>query len=398
MRLLVVVDYFDDPPVIGSTVIAYHWVRVLHRRGHAVDLVCARQDWDARWAPFYREHGLGRPALPGVPWRGRVAQLLASLSAWVPPSVAHVRARALASWLAPRGKADHDAAVVIGPALLPLAEALREACPTVFVPVDAISMVLESRRPRGVRRPSDLRWAVEARMWRRLERRRFPRLDAVVFVADADARAATRGWPEAARRRVHVIPNGVDADHFRPMSAPTRPAGLVFTGNLWSADSVLGARWFVDAVLPRIADAVPGVTLRMVGRDPAPALRALARRDPRVEIHANVPDLRPYLDEAAVYVCPLVSGGGVKNRLLEALAMGKATVATTACGAALGLESGRHLLLADAPADFAAAVVRLLREPEARAALGAAGRAIVLDRFGWDAGVERLERIIDGLG
>ncbi|HEX7117813.1 MAG TPA: glycosyltransferase [Longimicrobiales bacterium] len=398
MRLLVVVDRFDDPPVLGSTVIAHHWVRTLRRRGHAVDLLCARQRWDARWAPFYREHGVGRPALPGKPYRGRAAQALGAAARWVPPSVAHVRARALAAWLSRPGAARYDAAVLIGPALLPLAEALRGACRVVYVPIDAVSLVLESRRAGGRWRPSDLRRDVEARLWRRLERRRFPRLEAVVFVAPEDARAATRGWPAAARERVHVIPNGVDADHFRPAGTRVRPAGLVFTGNLWSADSVLGARWFIESVLPRIVGAVPEATLRLVGRDPAPPLRELARRDPRIEIHPNVPDLRPYLDEAAAYVCPLISGGGVKNRLLEAMAMGKAAVATTACGAALGLESGRHLLLADEPAAFADAVVRLLRDRPRRDALAAAARAVVLERFTWDAGVDRLEEVIHGLG
>ncbi len=397
MRWLLVVDHFDDPPVLGTTVIAYHWARALRRRGHAVDLLCARDPWSARWEAFYREHGLGRPTLPSRPVRGPVAQALAALVGRVPPSVAHVRARKLARWLVPDGRAPYDAAVLVGPALLPLAEALQGKCPVVYVPVDAISMVLESWRVGGIRRAEDLRWIVEARMWRRLERHRFPRLDAVVFVAPGDAQAATRGWPTGARERVHVIANGVDAEYFRPMAASVRPGGLVFTGNLWTADSVIGARWFAEEVFPRIAEAVPEATLRLVGRNPAPEVAVLARRDRRIEVHADVPDLRPYLAEAAVYVCPLLSGGGVKNRLLEALAMGKPAVATSWCGAALGLESGRRLLLADGPEAFADAVIGLLRDEGWRAALGTAARDVVRERFSWEAGVERLERIVDAL-
>lgn len=397
MRWLLVVDHFDDPPVLGTTVIAYHWARTLRGRGHEVDLLCARDPWDERWEPFYREHGLGRLELPGSPVRGKVAQALAALVGWVPPSVAHVRARTLAGWLAPDGRAPYDAAVLVGPALLPLAEALRGKCPVVYVPVDAISMVLESWRVRGIRRPSDLRWRVEARLWRRLERRRFPRLDAVVFVAPADAHAATRRWPRDALDRVHVIPNGVDAAYFRPTGEAARPGALVFTGNLWTADSVIGARWFAEEVFPRVVEAVPEATLRLVGRDPAPEVAAMAESDRRIEVHANVPDLRPFLAEAAVYVCPLRSGGGVKNRLLEALAMGKPAVATSRCGAALGLEDGRHLLFADEPEGFADAVIRLLRDTALRDALAAEGRRVVEERFSWEAGVARLEEIVDAL-
>ena len=61
MRWLLVVDHFDDPPVLGTTVIAYHWARTLRGRGHEVDLLCARDPWDERWEPFYRS-GLGRPS------------------------------------------------------------------------------------------------------------------------------------------------------------------------------------------------------------------------------------------------------------------------------------------------------------------------------------------------
>lgn len=397
MKWLLVVDHFDDPPVLGTTVIAYHWARALRRRGHEVDLLCARDRWVERWEPFYREHGLGRPELPGSPTRGKVAQALAALVARVPPSVAHVRARALARWLAPGGRAPYDAAVLVGPALLPLAEALQGTCPVVYVPVDAISMVLESWRVRGIRRPSDVRWMVEARLWRGLERRRFPRLGAVVFVAPADARAATRRWPQDALGRVHVIPNGVDADYFRPAGTPVRRGALVFTGNLWTADSAIGARWFAEEVFPRVVESVPEATLRLVGRDPAPEVAALAGRNGRIEVYANVPDLRPHLAEAAVYVCPLLSGGGVKNRLLEALAMGKAAVATSRCGAALGLEDGRHLLFADDPGRFADAVIELLRDATRREALGAAARGVVEERFAWEAGVARLEEIVDAL-
>lgn len=394
-KLLLVVDRFADPPVFGSTVIAYHWARLLRARGYSVDLLVTDEDPDPSWAGFLEAHGIGTPAVR-VPRRPQWQMAFAVLRG-ESPSVARVRAAPLAEAvgaLAP----GYDAVVAVGPSLLPLAERLRARHKVVFVPVDAVSLVvgtrLEHRWFRGVER---LRWELELRLWRHLEERRFHAFDAVVFVAPADAEIAGRGWPSDARRRTYVIPNGVDATYFSPGSAPIEPDTLIFTGNLWSHDSVDAALWYIDEVLPRVAAVRPSVQLRLVGRDPAPSLLEAARRNSRVIIHANVPDLRPYLDAAAVYVCPLRTGAGVKNRLLEALAMGKATVTTTACAEALDLKSGAELLTADSPEMFAEATLRLLADPELRGELGAAGRQRILGQFSWEAGVERLAGILGAL-
>lgn len=391
MKLLVVTEYFSDPPLYGTAVIAYHWARALRLRGHAVDLLPVREARNPAWDGFYRTHEIGYPPV-ALPWRPRWRRAL-GMAAGVPPSLSHVDGRALADRLAAAGCA-YDAALIVGPTLLDAADALRERCRVVYVPTDSVSLVLESRLARRGGGLERLRWAAEARMWRRLEADRFPRHDAVVFVAAADAESASRAWPAAPRGRLHVIPNGVDAEHFRPAGVPERPGGMLFTGNLWTHDSVRGAAWFIERVLPRIAEAVPEAVLQLVGRRPDASLRALASSDPRVEVMADVPDVRPYLGAAALYVCPLHSGGGIKNRLLEALAMGKAAVATSACAAALGAEPGRELRVADEPEAFAEAAAELLRDADARRRLGEAGRRLVLGRFTWDAGVRRIEAIL----
>lgn len=391
-RILVIVDYFSSPPVYGTAVIAYHWSRILRRRGWAVDLLPVRERWDARWDEFCRAHGIGRGPVT-VRWRGRARQALAVLRG-LPPALDHVDAAALTRDLTGER---YDAILVLGPHLLPLAERLERRHKVVFVPTDAVSMVLESRLDQRPLRPSHARWALEARLWRQVEARRLPRLGASVFVARADADEATREWPEPARDRVHVIPNGVDSDYFSPIDEPEAEAEVVFTGNLWSYDSVRGARWFIDRVLPGVAEAVPGVRFRMVGRDPAPELVEAAERDARVRIDANVPDIRPYLGRAAVYVCPLFSGGGVKNRLLEAMAMARPAVTTPDCAAALELRDGEAVRAAGDVPSFTRAVVDLLDDEAGRRRLGDEARDVVLDRFSWEAGVARLERIIDAL-
>ena len=97
-----------------------------------------------------------------------------------------------------------------------------------------------------------------------------------------------------------------------------------------------------------------------------------------------VPDLRPALAEAAVYVCPLRLGAGLKNKLLEAMAIGKAVVTTTEGASGNAGTAGQHFLVQDYPASFAAAVVTLLRDPQRRQQLGAAARQLVSETYSWE--------------
>jgi glycosyltransferase involved in cell wall biosynthesis len=148
--------------------------------------------------------------------------------------------------------------------------------------------------------------------------------------------------------------------------------------------------WFAEAILPLIQREVPQARLYIVGLKPHPRLRTLAGR-PGIIITGGVPDVRAYLAPAAVAVVPLRMGGGTRLKVLEAMAMSKAVVSTTVGAEGLSARSGQELLIADAPADFARAVVALLRDPARRAALGQAARTFVSQRFDWPTIVPRLE-------
>ena len=144
-------------------------------------------------------------------------------------------------------------------------------------------------------------------------------------------------------------------------------------------DAVL---YFIDAVLPRIRLNIPEVSLTVVGRNPRPRV-LMAAEKAGVQITGTVDDIRPYVAEAAVYVVPLRVGGGTRLKIFEALAMGKAVVATTVGAEGLPLIPGKHFLRADDPADFAHAVVSLLMDPDRRRALGIAGRRLVEEQYSW---------------
>jgi len=124
------------------------------------------------------------------------------------------------------------------------------------------------------------------------------------------------------------------------------------------------------------------VTLTVVGRDPTAALKRLAQADSRIQLTDTVPDIRPYVAAGEVYVVPLRVGSGTRLKIFEAMAMGKAVVSTSVGAEGLPVKHGEHLLLADKPSDFAAAVVSLLRDEALRSKLGMAARRLVEECYG----------------
>ena len=247
--------------------------------------------------------------------------------------------------------------------------------------------------------------------WRRLHRYEAEacRLaDHVLAVSDADAVALQALVPGLG---VTVVPNGVDTRAYRvqspksnfqtPNSKPSSGSDLVFTGTMDFRPNVDAVLWFAQKVLPRVRAQAPGVHLFVVGQRPHRRLDGL-RSDPAVTLTGWVEDVRPYIAQAAVYVAPLRIGGGTRLKLLEAMAMGKAVVATCLGAEGYPVTDARELLLADTPADFTSAVVTLLRSPDRRAELGQTARAFVERLYDWRVIVPRVEtvyrRLVAGRG
>jgi sugar transferase (PEP-CTERM/EpsH1 system associated) len=243
------------------------------------------------------------------------------------------------------------------------------------------------------------RWVAAAysfAQWQKLsayERRVCLDADRVVAVSEAD-RDALRTL--ALGLDVMVVPNGVDLEFYRPGIVPPAPepgrAALVFTGKMDYRPNVDAVAWFAGAVLPLIRRREPAAHFWAVGQQPHARLSALAGRDD-VTITGRVPDVRPYIAAAGVYVVPLRIGGGTRLKVLEAMAMGQALVSTRLGCDGFDFTDGREVRFADTAEEFADAVVALLRDREAAAALGRAARAYVEANYGWEAIIPRLERV-----
>src|SRR5207248_5616112 len=131
----------------------------------------------------------------------------------------------------------------------------------------------------------------------------------------------------------------------------------------------------------------------LVGRNPPAWLRQRVAALPGVELHADVPDVRPFLARSAAMVVPLRIGGGSRLKILEALATGLPVVSTRVGAEGLCLEPGRHLTVVDAVDDMAAALLRCLRGPGEARAQAERGRQVVLQRYDWDRLADRLEAV-----
>jgi polysaccharide biosynthesis protein PslH len=229
--------------------------------------------------------------------------------------------------------------------------------------------------------------AVEWRKMRRYEARACRGAGLTVAVSDADRALLVAEVPGA---DIRVIGTGVDTAYFHPNGAAEAPQTLVFTGSMdWypNEDAIL---YFVGTILPEVRREVPGISLTIVGRNPSARLRA-AGATAGVRVTGTVDDVRPYVAEAAVYIVPLRVGGGTRLKIFEALAMGKAVVATGVGAEGLPISSGQHFIRADDPGQFAREVVALLKDPGRRRALGMAGRRLVEERYSWAQVARELE-------
>ena len=228
--------------------------------------------------------------------------------------------------------------------------------------------------------------------WRKLRARESDLCRSADLTIAVSGEDRTRLQSMAPGARVGDIPTGVDTSYFTPAGRAQIPGRLVFSGSMdWhpNEDAVI---YFGEEILPAIRERVPDASFAIVGRNPTGTLRDAAARLGMV-VTGTVDDVRPYLDEAAVYVVPLRAGSGTRMKIFEALGMAKAVVSTTVGAEGLALTDGKEFIAADDPRDFASAVVHLLHDQAHREALGQAGRALVVERYSWDQVAHAFEKL-----
>ncbi len=233
-----------------------------------------------------------------------------------------------------------------------------------------------------------LQWA----KLRRYERALCSQVDQVLACSPADGQALTSLCPGL---KPVIVPNGVDTHHYRPdavAAASLKTPALVFTGKMDFRPNVDAILWFASEVFPRIRHIQPNAHLYVVGKDPHSRL-SLLTQTPGITVTGFVDDVRPYIAAAAIYVVPLLTGGGTRLKVLEAMAMGKAIVSSRLGAEGIPVQDGRDLLMADTAAAFAHSVLTLLKSEAQVRQLGQSARRFVERHFDWRQVTAPLEQV-----
>lgn len=236
-----------------------------------------------------------------------------------------------------------------------------------------------------VRAYLNLLWA------RRYERTYFSKIKNMIFVSELDRAYVQKRCRQS---NIWVVPNGVDIDYFKPKDKRSGMGNrLLFTGVMDYHPNHEAMVYFIREILPVVRSKVRDVSLTIAGKNPMPELQELASRTPDVKLTGFVKDMRPYFDDADVYISPLISGAGIKNKILEAWAMAKPAVASTVSCSGLEVRDGENIILADGTKRFSEEIVRLLKNGQLQSKLAREGRKTAEESYSWKRRAYELESV-----
>ncbi|MGD0585829.1 MAG: glycosyltransferase family 4 protein [Oryzomonas sp.] len=398
MKILVVTPYPACPGADGGGTVMFDLIRHLAARHELVYLSFARQQDMPRLAqvaphcaevitvPFPGGTGVSVLA-KGLNLAQRAIHNVLSCATLTPVVVRKCRSRAMDAAIR-RAIERHKPDVVH--LCFPQMAHYIEACvgaPAVMDTLD-VALVGVFRRAMSARHVwAKLYYLMQWLFWVRYESRYFPRFGKVLTVTRQDAAAVTMVMPE-----LDVYADAIAVD-IEPWHASERDAGvrigfLASFGHQPNADAAL---YFTESVLPLIRRRMPVAEFMVAGRNPP--LPLLDAKDKGVTCLGFVEDVPAFYGSVDVVVAPIRYGGGIKIKVLEAMACGKPVVTTSVGAEGIAEDNEGAFLVADDPAAFAEAVVALLSDKERRAALGEQARQVIERRFSWQRLCDDLDEI-----
>ena len=380
-----------------------NWLRTLNlmlplARRHELTYVCRsggddKAEETAR--QFYADHGIqihvcGKPPAEkrGTAFYARVA---ANLASPLPYSIASHRSREVRDEI--RHLAESKAADLFQFEALGYADTLNGTSARTIVMAHNVESLIWERlcqtEPQPVRR-----WFIgkQLRKYERYERDVMHGASRVIAVSREDAVLLNDRFGV---NDVRVVDNGVDVKYFASTAAQRAPdpKQILFLGSLDWRPNLDAIDVLLTQVMPEVLAVEPEARLSIVGRNPSAALLRRIRREPNVEVHANVDDVRPYLARSAVMAVPLRIGGGSRLKILEAIAAGVPVVSTAVGSEGLLFEADRDLRVAEGGQAMATAIVDTMRNPERAAAMVERGRTLIDAHYDWSRLADRLEQI-----
>jgi polysaccharide biosynthesis protein PslH len=411
MRLLMVTPQLPYPPQSGGALRAYGILRTLHEAGHQVSLLSFDDGKLAGEASLLAALCDAIITLPPPATRSKIARLrhlIASSEADLIQRMESAAMRAKLDELARTGGYDVIQFEGIEMALyLPHARAAGTRAKLIYDAFNAEYALQQMIAQVDAITPRRWLAAVYSRLQAAriytLERTICQQADEVIAVSPEDAALLQplRGKP------LLMVPSGIftaeyahpdDPDAvevaFDPQMYKVGQIPLLFTGKMDYRPNVDAALWFAESIFPRIHAAQKDARFVIVGQQPIDEVQALTTHDD-ILVTGKVPDVKPYLHQAAVYVAPLRMGSGTRLKLLEAMAAGCCIVATNVAAAGLDDDSKRAMLITDDETGFANAVLKLLQNPDLRGQLGAQAQRMVKVNYDWAALAARLMEVYE---
>lgn len=282
----------------------------------------------------------------------------------------------------------YDIVIYVGYGMMQYRKMTRDL-PGVAMPIDCLSLALQREPCQGFF--NRLRLAIQSYKVRRVENN-YDQFNTSFFVAKADADYAKRFSPAA---NIVWHPNGVDYKFFSPSEEPPFPKTIGFHGSMSFGPNVEAALWFIEQIWPFIKLHNPNARLFLIGINPDIKLIEKSNQDTNIILTGYVDDIRPYLQRVSVYIAPMRSGGGIKNKILEAMSMHKPIVAT-----ALAMEGidkanvNEHFVEANTADEFIYAINKLWKNNSDSTRIGNAASKLVKEHYSWESLQEFCEKML----
>jgi polysaccharide biosynthesis protein PslH len=364
------------------------WLQIFYRSREEAVEDCAREL--GRFCRSVRFIGIDSLRRPGGKWRTALAGLVLPDSytlRWL-QSAASRRAFAQAAQAGPYALAHFDTV-----SLAPFRQLFAQV-PATLGHQNIESHMLLRRAENESSSLKRLYFLQEGRRLQRYEARIAAHFSAHITCSELDSERLRTIAPAA---NAIAVANGVDVGYFQPVPRETGRPSIIFVGSLNWYPNVSAVRFLLSQIWPTLKTAIPDLHLDIVGSAPPQSVRDLAAAARDVTVHGFVDDVRPLINAATLYVCPIRDGGGTKLKLLDAFAMQKCVVAHPIACEGLDVTPGQHVEFAQSADSFVASIRRLLQQPAKREAMGAAARQLVVERYSFVEIGRRLADLFESL-
>ena len=398
VKILLISPYLPHPQSgHGGGVYLYDMLR--HMAGeHTVHLICFADARETALAPGLRSLPITVQLIPrmkqtnrsigqfGVLFLIRLLQLLRSVFRWEPYYVSKFRHRGMARAISGATAQHHFDIVQIEYAQMGQYAAYVKEGKTVVHLIDVTFRPAYRYYKEARSLFAKTALYVEWCRWMRYEPRMVRRFDGVSTLTATDQMLLQR---LTGLSRVEVLPPGVEIPERPPAATVRDPFSLVFVGNLAQIPNDDAAVWLCSEIFPMVRARFPQATLSIIGRNPSPALCGIAESVPGITILDFVESLSEHLFRCTVFVAPLRLGGGIKIKILDALAHGIPVVTTPVGVEGISGLNSSNIRVARKASALTAQIVELLSDPAAAESLGRQGQEAVITHFAWGPIIQR---------